>query len=200
MSTETPPIPGQTPTIEAKKQSAFPHQGIPGQPHPDVAIAKTVLREIQPGDVLPYDQAAKALQMTASDPVFRRRFDTARKHLEQEGVSIACVPRAGFLRELANQTKERVSGRETRTVGRKARRNVRQLATIDVSQIPVGERPELFALMTINKAVQITTGKSARQKLIAASTAISAELAVTKALEVLQDRAQSNGDKQEQES
>ena len=175
----------------------MPTPPVPGQPHPDVAIIKNVLQEIQPGDVLPYGEAAKSLQLQPSDPVFRRRGDAARKQLEREGVVISCVPGTGFLRELAGQTKERVSGRETRTLRRKAGRNVRQLSSIDVSKIPANERPELYGLMVVNRAVQVVTGKPARQKLVAAATAVSAELTVAKALEVLQERAKPNGDSKE---
>lgn len=170
---------------------------IPGQPHPDVAIVKHVLREIEPGAVLVYEEAAKSIQLSGNDPVFRRRSDAARKQLEREGVVVSCVPGKGFLHELPSQTKERVSGRETRTLGRKARRNVRQLSTIDISKIPGNERPELYALMVVNRAVQVATAKPARQKLIAASTVAAAELTVTKALEVLQERAKPNGDSTE---
>jgi hypothetical protein len=187
-ATTTPPIPGQTHTIEQKKESAFPFHGIPGQPHPDVAIARNVLREIQPGELLSYEKAAAAIQLSSGDPVFRRRFDRARRQLERDRIVIVCIPGQGFMRELAGQTKERVSGRETRTLQRKAARNVRQLGSIDVAQVATEQRPELFALMVINRAVVVATGKSARAKLTAASVAISAELTVTKALEVLRDR------------
>ena len=174
----------------------MPTPPIPGQPHPDVAIVKNVLREIEPGDVLPYEEAAKCLQLTADDPVFRRRSATARKQLEREQIVITCVPGKGFLRELPDQIKARVEGRETRTLRRKAGRNVRQLTAIDATKIPANERPELYGLLTVNRAVQVVTAKPARLKLVAAATAVSAELSVTKALQVLQEREKPNGDKE----
>ncbi len=173
-----------------------PTPPIPGQPHPDVAIVKHVLQEITPGDVLPYEEAAKALQLTADDPVFKRRATAARKQLERPehgSIVIVCVPGQGFLRELPIQTKERVAGRETRALQRKARRNVQQLISIDPAKVPESERPELYGLLTVNRAVQVVTAKPARAKLTAACTAISAELATAKALEVLQERSRKNG-------
>ena len=167
---------------------------VPGQPHPDVAIIKSVLAEIEPGTELSYTEAARCLQLSPTDPVFRRRADAARKQLVADGIVIVCVPGAGFLRELPGQTKERVGGRETRSLQRKAGKNVKHLTTIDVSAIPAAERPELYALMVINRAVQITAGKRGRTKLIAASTAVSRELSISRALEVLQDREKMNGD------
>lgn len=175
----------------------MPTPPVPGQPHPDVATIKAVLAEMTPGGELSYEEAAKCLQLSGSDPVFRRRADAARKQLvkpEEGGIVIVCVNGIGFLRELPGQTKERVSGRETRALRRKASKNVKHLSTIDVSAIPAAERPELYALMVINRAIQITAGKRSQIKLIAASTAVSRELTVSRALEVLQDREKSNGD------
>ena len=166
---------------------------IPGQPHPDVAIVKSALAEIRPGDVLPYAEVAKTLQLPPDSVIFRRRADAARKSLEGEQIVISCVTGVGFLRELGTQTKDRVAGRETRHLQRKARRNVRQLSSIDVSKIPQDQRAELYGLMTVNRAVQVVTGKPSRLKLTAACTTISAELAVAKALEVLQERERGNG-------
>ena len=172
----------------------MPAPPVPGQPHPDVAIIKSVLAEIEPGAEMPYPEAARCLQLSHTDPVFRRRSAAARKQLVADGIVVVCVPGVGFLRELPGQTKERVSGRETRSLRRKAGKNVKHLSTIDVSAIPAAERPELYALMVINRAVQITASKRSRTKMIAASTAVSRELTVSRALEVLQDREKSNGD------
>ncbi len=166
----------------------MPTPPIPGQPHPDVAIVKSVLMEIAPGEVVPYDTVAKCIGLRGDDPVFRRRCDTARKQLEKEGHVISCVRAEGVTMELGTQTKARVEGRETRSIQRKAKRNVRQLNTIDVSKIPAAQRPELYGLMTVNRAVQVVTSKPARLKLTAAATAVSAEITVTKALEVLMNK------------
>jgi len=169
----------------------MPTPPIPGQPHPDVAIVKAVLKEIAPGGVLPYADASKSIGLQPDDPVFRRRADAARKQLvrpEEGGIVITIVPGTGFLRELPGQTTARIAGREMRSIARKSRRNGNQLATIDIAEIPEGERPEVYALRVINKAVQTVASKPARLKLTAAATAVSAEITVTKALEVLQDR------------
>lgn len=173
-----------------------PTPPVPGQPHPDVAIIKAVLQEIEPGAILSYEEAANALQLAPDDPVFHRRATTARKQLERERIVIVCVSGKGFLRELPTQTKERVSGREVRTLQRKARRNMMQLSSIDVSKVPENERPELYGLITVNRAVQLVTAKPARAKLTAACTAVSAELATQQALEVLRERAKKLGSSQ----
>jgi len=39
----------------------MPTPPIPGQPHPDVAIVKAVLKEITPGEVLPYAEASRSI-------------------------------------------------------------------------------------------------------------------------------------------
>ena len=169
----------------------MPTPPIPGQPHPDVAIMRDVLREIAPGEVLPYAQAARALQLSPDSLVFLRRAMTARKQLERPehgGIVISCVNGIGFLRELPAQTKERVAGRETRSLRRKAKRNVTHLAGIDVSKIPAAERPELYGLLTVNRAVQLATTKVALVKLTAACAVSSTELTTLKALEVLNSR------------
>ena len=167
----------------------MPTPPVPGQPHPDVEIMKNVLQEILPGDKLSYEEAAKALQLMPDDPVFRRRADAARKQLERERIVISCVSGFGYLRELPNQTKSRVAGRETRTIQRKARRNVVQLTSINPVKIPENERAELYGLLTVNRAVQVVTSKPSRVKLTAACSAMAAELETSKTLEILQERA-----------
>jgi len=163
---------------------------IPHQPHPDVAIVKAVLKDIPVGDVLPYADVARALSMSTSDPAFERRHSRARRQLEVEGIMVTCVPGVGFLRETAEQTRQRVSGRELRTIQRKANRTVRQLETIDIQAVPAEQRPEVYALMTQAKVAGVAAGKRANKKLAAAASDASSEIAMQKALEVLQEREQ----------
>lgn len=161
---------------------------LPGQPHPDVATMRHVLEEITPGAVLPYEEAARCIQVDYRSRVFRDRSSTARRQLEKEGVIISCVRGEGFMRELPTQTQARVSGREMKTLQRKARRNATQLASIDPSKIPEEDRPELYGLMTVTRVVQTVTSKRGKAKLTAACTAISSEVVTTKALQILQER------------
>ena len=166
--------------------------GLPvaGQPHPDVAIVKNVMKEMKAGETIPYEKVAKALQMKVDEPAFMRRCSTARKQLERPeegGVVIVCV-KGGFMREEGLQTASRVGGRETRGVLRKTNRCARQLNTIDVTALDQQGKCEVFGLMAQLAAIRISAGKPARQKLIAAATATSAEIATQKALEILQER------------
>lgn len=163
---------------------------IPHQPHPDVAIAKNVLKELKPGEVLPYEKAAAALSMTTKDPVFHRRFAAARKALirpEEGGVSIVCVPGQGFLRENATHIQTRVAGRETKGIRRRASKALRTLNTIDASTLDAQGKAELFGCAGCMAAVVVAASKPASQKMIAAAKATQAEIATQKALEILQN-------------
>lgn len=158
---------------------------VPGQPHPDVAIVKSVLSEVEPGSVIPYSKVAEAINYDPKSKEFYARCLTARKHLEREGVVFAAVPGEGFLRELPVQTKARVEGRETVSLRKKATRNITQLLSVDPRELPDGEQSELFAQLTINSVVKKVTGNAAKQKLIASSASASAEISVQKALDEL---------------
>lgn len=161
---------------------------IPGQPHPDVAIVESVLRERKPGDVIPYAEIAKALGLRVGDPVVMRRCTAARKRLAREGIVISCQPGTGLLIETSEQTRLRVGERETRAIRRKAAKNVLHLSSIKAAELDHSVRTEFWALVAVNKVVQAATTHQARQRLIGATSVASAEVAVTKALEVLQER------------
>lgn len=167
---------------------------VPHQPHPDVAIAKNVLKEIKPGEILPYATAAKALSVSVNDPVFARRFSAARKALlrpEEGGLSIVCVPGEGFLREDSEQITARVGGRETKSIRKKASKAIRTLNTIDVAAVDPQKKAEIYGHVGCLGAILIAASKPAREKMIAAAKVAQAEIATQKALEILQGR---NGD------
>lgn len=169
-----------------------PTPPIPGQPHPDVEIIKATLRELKPGEMIPPAAAAKAINATPADPAFWRRSTTARHQLEREGVVIVCATGQGFVRELPDQTLARVQGRETKTIRRRAGRNETQLRSINPADLPADQRPELYAMATIQRSVKTIVSKPAREKLLAAAKTVTAELTVSKALEVLREREQDN--------
>lgn len=163
---------------------------IPHQPHPDVAIAKNVLKELKPGEIVSYETAAKALGTKPTDPVFHRRFIAARKSLlrpEEGGISIVCVPGEGFLREDAKLIQARVAGRETKGIRRRATKALRTLNTIDAAKLDNQAKAELFGHAGCMGAVVVATSKPASQKMIAAAKATQAEIATQKALEILQN-------------
>jgi len=162
-------------------------KAIPFQPHPDVAIVRSLLAEIEPGEIMPYEEVAASISMKPSHPSFYSRHSTARNQLRKDGINIVVVPGKGFLRETAEQTLARHQGRERKSMHRKARKNGESLATVDAASLSQDKRAEFFAERTINNVVYVATGNQARQKMLAAAKVATAEIPMAKALEVLQN-------------
>jgi hypothetical protein len=160
---------------------------IPFQPHPDVAIVRSLLAEIKPGEIMPYDKVAASISMTPKHPAFYSRHSTARNQLRRQGINIVVVPGEGFLRETTEQTLARHQGRERASMHRKARKAGESLATVDASTLTQEKQAEFFAERTINNVVYVATGSQARQKMLAAAKVATAEIPMAKALEVLQN-------------
>jgi len=166
------------------------HPPVPGQPHPDVAIVRALFEDLAPDEIVSYETLGKAIQLPADDPKLRQRARTAAKHLANEHImSIACVPSVGYIRESASAIRDRIAGRESRSIRRKARSNVAQLGTIDLSQVPADERPGFYGLCIVNRIIQRAAEKRSQDKLVAASTVSLAELTTSKALDVLKERS-----------
>jgi len=164
---------------------------IPHQPHPDVAIAKSVLKELAPGETVSYDKAAAALGVSPKSAVFHRRYAAARKTLlrpEEGGISIVCVPAEGFLREDTRQITTRISGRETKSIKKKASKAIRTLNTIDVTKLDLQGKAEVYGSSGVFGAILVASSKPALNKMIAAAKVNQAEIATQKALEILQER------------
>lgn len=165
----------------------MPTPPVPGQPHPDTDIIMAVLREIAPGQVQPYEVAAKAVGLDPADAVFKRRAATARNRLRRERVNIAVVTGQGFLRETAQQSLANYRGRTRKGIARKTRRAGETLANIDAAQLSKDERAELFAESTINAMIGRTAGHDTKKKVLAAVKVAEQRLPMQKALEVLQN-------------
>lgn len=161
------------------------HVPIPSQPHPDVAIVKSVLKEMKPGEVQPKEKAAAALGLKPDDPVLARRAAVARRQLRHEGINVICVPGVGFQWMTDEQTLTRHQGRERKGLLRKARKAGEALANIDVNALPEEKRPEFFAERTINNIVFLATNSQSRQKMLAAAKVAQKAIPMAKALEVL---------------
>lgn len=157
---------------------------IPRMPHPDVAVVKSVLREIQPGDILPFDAVTKALGYDARTGPGYRRAATARNQLRREGISVV-IAGDGFLYETPEQTLARHQGRERKGMCRKARKAGESLATINVVKLTPDQRAEFYAERTTNNVVYRVTDSRMHQRLLAAAKVSEAVLPMQKALEVL---------------
>lgn len=163
---------------------------VPGVPHPDVAVAKAALKEIKPGETVPYENIARAMGMAVKDPAFMRRCATARKHLlrpEEGGISIIAVNGIGFLRETGDQTKAGME-KVTRSIRRRAAAGIKRIKTINVTAMDQVSRSEVWGVAAQLAVIQNVATKRAHARLTAGATAIQAELTNTKALEVLQER------------
>lgn len=161
------------------------------QPHPDVEIIAAIFRKMVPGEVQPYDIAAKAVDMSPNDPVFFRRALAARRRLVRERISVvAAGGKRGFLRETPQQTVARHAGRERRSLHRKTERNGRSLSTVDVSALDGEQKSQFFAERTINNIAFVATGHAFKTKLLPVVKASCDTLPMARALELLMNGKQ----------
>ena len=165
----------------------MPSPPIPGQPHPDVAIVKDALRQIELGATISYDAVAQCIGLKPTNHVFRRRAHTARKQLRREGLNVVTVRGIGFLRQTADQTLAQHQGLERKGIRRKARKAGEALANVDIGALSEAKRPEFFAERTINNVVFQATSVSAAQKMLAAAKVSQAILPMAKALKILEN-------------
>jgi hypothetical protein len=163
---------------------------IPHEPHPDVAIVRHVLAQLQRGESVPREAVAKAIGLEANDPVVARRALAARNQLRREGIVIeAANGRYVRLDDAAILTRH--AGRERKGIGRKARKAGEKLAAIDATKLPEPMRAEYFAERTINNVVYRAAGSDTKKKLLGAVAVAGNTLPMAQAIRVL---TASNGD------
>jgi hypothetical protein len=138
---------------------------IPGQPHPDVHLLVSLIREKQPGEQITKAEAAKALGTNNQD-VVKRRMTAARKiALREHNRNTSAVFGSGWLVETAAQAAARIAGGGVKSLHRKATRLRRQSAAVDVSQLDDAAKPSHFAGQAILAAAELATSRQSRQRL-----------------------------------
>jgi hypothetical protein len=152
-----------------------------------VAIVKHVLIELKPGDTIAREALAKAIGLTADDPVLYRRVTAASNQLRREGVVIAAQRGVGWIRMTDLMTLENHQGRERKSICRKARRAGERLAAVDAKQLPSEKQAEYYAERTINNVVFTATSAAGKTKMLAAAKAQSNTLPMALALDVLKN-------------
>jgi len=156
------------------------------QRHPDTQIIADLFASLNLGELVTYQQAAKALTMSPSDPVFRTRGRAAIKYLRiDRSINIGVIRKEGYVRETPEHTLARVRMSRRPSIRRRAKEVGELLSNTKPEELPEERRGEYFTERTVNNVIYQATATGTRKKLLAAVVQANATLPMARALEVL---------------